>query len=840
MPVTRRLDNERGQLIAMFALMLPVFLAIGGIVVGIGNWYVHAKNLQTKADAGALAGGQSWEFPCGSTTDDRIDGQARVYAGSYNPQVGGVPNTNVHSVLNGPDWYDDDTNPAPTENRPICPGMVLDVKVTESNSFPLASLIPLFPDIKRKAVVQIQEAEGVTGLLPIAIRAPEPTSAAAVFYDEQPGSPTQGQIKAVRYLVKKTNPLGWGMPGSLQGWTTENPDDPNYWAQFSPTQQTGVVIAISFRGACNTSLPPNPNDRITVGTQPNCFEDAYLNQPVNNLCNQVGRPVSTEVVNCYYATGNWPSQSTGAGLHFIQGFSSGGASDGPPLLKSAYLQNATCLVTGTLGTGYFNAHPLNSCTALLRATIDLGSADPDGVGPLPVTDRSATNAEVRYRIVNDTGNYSGGVCTTYSATCDLNGSGSGANSSWETQQVIPRLNANTRRNSIVMRVRLNNTRVGATQCPNAPAFNATCEWFFTSDGTVGNAPNDATALAKPIQRAFRGNSIISTNIQWLRLTTDRDCDGFSNEVDGAAASVQTGTCAGFVVDMGLKGGIAQSANEPAVLFDDGTASNQNGFVDCDPNVPQGQELEDSVLDGCKWWYARHPFDYPSPYVCPDANDLFDNGNPKDPNYNPGYPWDDGRWPPTRCIDTRQTGTGNQLEKGLKLRFFGDKNANSTTGCPPVASTYVRGRNYWDKDTPNGYVVPAPTPEDPNPTTLGYAEGTHVTHFADGDPRIVTIFVTTAEAFTRPPNKTHPITGFMTVYITGFGRAGDAINGTDDDPCPGSTPPPDMDACSGQSCNNYLVWGHILDRMILTPNATPSGRVCRPGTTGQPCVATLVE
>ena len=43
---------------------------------------------------------------------------------------------------------------APRENLDICDGSRprrLDVKVTEDNSFPLASLIPLFPDIKRKA-----------------------------------------------------------------------------------------------------------------------------------------------------------------------------------------------------------------------------------------------------------------------------------------------------------------------------------------------------------------------------------------------------------------------------------------------------------------------------------------------------------------------------------------------------------------------------------------------------------------------------------------------------------------------------------------------------------------
>ena len=88
----------------MFALLVPVFLALGGVVIGIGNWYTHAKHLQTKADAAAFAGGSAWDFPCGASggpVDQRIEAQARAYVGphtdvtgtvrssAYNPQVGG-------------------------------------------------------------------------------------------------------------------------------------------------------------------------------------------------------------------------------------------------------------------------------------------------------------------------------------------------------------------------------------------------------------------------------------------------------------------------------------------------------------------------------------------------------------------------------------------------------------------------------------------------------------------------------------------------------------------------------------------------------------------------------
>ena len=55
-------------MVVLFALLVPVFLALGGFVIGIGNWYVHGKHLQTKADAGAFAGGGVWGFRVARTS----------------------------------------------------------------------------------------------------------------------------------------------------------------------------------------------------------------------------------------------------------------------------------------------------------------------------------------------------------------------------------------------------------------------------------------------------------------------------------------------------------------------------------------------------------------------------------------------------------------------------------------------------------------------------------------------------------------------------------------------------------------------------------------------------
>jgi hypothetical protein len=170
---------------------------------------------------------------------------------------------------------------------------------------------------------------------------------------------------------------------------------------------------------------------------------------------------------------------------------------------------------------------------------------------------------------------------------------------------------------------------------------------------------------------------------------------------------------------------------------------------------------------------------------------------------------------------------NQLERGLDGRFFGNQNTNQ---CPPAAPGFVKGRNYWDKDTNNGYTGTPP---------YGYKEGSHDTNFNLGDPRIVTIFLTTTEAFASSGQNTYPITGFIQVYITGYGRIQGNGNINIDDPCPGSAYPPDLDL-GGGNASGYALWGHIINYVVPGPRATPSGRICTPVESTQPCVPVLVE
>jgi Flp pilus assembly protein TadG len=54
----RRRRAERGSVAVIVAVLLPVLVAIAGLVIDVGSWYETKAQLQTAADAAALAGAQ--------------------------------------------------------------------------------------------------------------------------------------------------------------------------------------------------------------------------------------------------------------------------------------------------------------------------------------------------------------------------------------------------------------------------------------------------------------------------------------------------------------------------------------------------------------------------------------------------------------------------------------------------------------------------------------------------------------------------------------------------------------------------------------------------------------
>jgi len=865
-------------MLVIFAILLPLILIIGSMVVSIGSWYTHGKHLQTKVDAGAFAGGSAWAFPCGDPllgNSPVIEEQARKYVGqhmkadgsaysttTFNPQVGKVQGDQIHAVLNGPDYYDGDTNPSPSEKidpaGSICDAAILDVKATEQNSPLLWGWLPFFPDIKKKARVQIEETEGVSGLLPIAVRVPAPVSMAVVFYDQTAG-PTYGTIldndavvangNAVRYFYENNGIFG--LPSGLGGWSTFNAADLASWSKFNLSPNTGVAIAISFRRACATNAPPG----LQTGAAP-CFEDVGFSN-VNQLCNQGS---TTQVAQCFFSTGDWPTQAQQPGLHFIHGFPDTTFTNAPPKVEEAWLTNNGCNATA-----YFNQEPINGCSAQVHVKVDLGSVmeDPPPNPPVgPEQTRKASNVEVKYRVIRADGSDALPLCNNYGANCELQPGNPNAQGEVEYRSqgsgVYPHmpLSVASRGNAIAIQIRVKGSTVvpNPGNCgPGLGGFSNNCRWFHTGNGIFGTSvdPTPAQILGAPIQQSFMGTIDDVGAIKWIRLTSSTDCtpaiplpDITYDEVPSQPTNAGV-RC--FFVDVGLKGGLARDQDEPQFSFNEGTGSSQMGSVNCDPDIPQGQELEDAVQYGCKPFFGSNGFD--TVPLCPGAGAIFNLPNP-------GPPWND--WPPIECIERRPTGSMNQLEKGLNLRLFGSKNSASCppdleppTPTTPGVGGFKWGRNYWHNANNNWDITTfADDRNTPQKTDdLG-------NRLSKSDPRLVNLFFTPYDSFgDKNKSKVYPIVKIGGFYITGYGRwQGNKFQGNKpDDPCSGGNvgdpldglpagqgnePPPDLRACGG-NCSGMIVWGHFLNDVKLGGSATPSGVICKP-IVSNTCIAVLVE
>ena len=826
----RRSDSERGQALVFFALLIPVLFGLAAIVITLGNWITHARHLQTKVDAAAFAGGQAWAFPCGADSDTNASGTgildvARKYVGShvtagglsyttpYNAQIGGVSGNDVHVVMNGNPYWDDDAGTSPPDQTSpagsVCEAKILDVKATEANSFPLFGILPLFPDLKRKARIQIEESAGEYGILPIAVRIPRPLSAAAVFYNEQNDQIIDVQelrevcVPGVTYCV----PFA---PAGLGQWTTDpaNAGDPVPSVPIAGV--TGVVIASSFRPSCNA----------TGATAP-CLDDSPGVTDIDDFCNQ------NATVTCWDATGEPGSQNVVNGLQFIRSYPTAphnGTS--APVLRTAYFRpNGGC-------EPYVNSVP-TSCFPSLHVEVDLGNLRYDPPGPAASAPLTANDVQVRYRIERANGSDD---CANYGVQCDVaknNPAATGTVSFATTgsgSSPHPPVLVDSWGNAVSLEVRVRNTiNLTGGDCSN---YNDNCRWFYTATGAPSPSvpPTDAQVLGAPIQRSFMGSVDRTGPLRWLRLDIDPNCNtDATDRVFGwadppptlaDAASQPAGSSPCYIVNLGLQGGMARDQDEPPIALLLGSGPSQRALVDCDPDTAHGQ-VEDEIRDGCTWPpYTGNKFDDPPGKSgwCPWSDDtpgsFFTLPKPA--------PFDD--WGTAfDCVLTR-TGNATQLMKGFNQRLFG---VNNNPVCPTDdGSKFQPGRNYWHRANNS------------NRRTGSTGTATHQAIRSTTAARSstmptsarVNLFFTPYGSFTASGNEVQELVGLGNFYITGYGfiTGGGLVI---EDPCSdgagfggypytANEPPPDLDT----SQNTAVIWGHFIKDV-------PGGSI---GGTGDPC------
>jgi Flp pilus assembly protein TadG len=245
MLMSSRGNSETGAVLVMFAVWLPLIVAVTSFAVDASNWFVHKRHLQMEADAAALAGGGVLRIGCTDPTP--VQSEVQKYAGistsTYNLQIGKPGPDGVHLQPNNSTTFYKQASPVDTTvpaDPNACTSKTVDVKLTDTD-------VPWFfraahvPFINAHARVSLFNVDTLKQSLPVSVGDVRPKHVAATFVDESDGSAIAG-------------------PVSL----SENPTVPGQWSNPSPLPVTvskkdiGVRIAVGYGNAnpplCGTTL----------------------------------------------------------------------------------------------------------------------------------------------------------------------------------------------------------------------------------------------------------------------------------------------------------------------------------------------------------------------------------------------------------------------------------------------------------------------------------------------------------------------------------------------------------------------------------------------------------
>jgi hypothetical protein len=337
--------------VVLFALLLPVIMGLGSVVLAAGNWFVHKKHLQTLVDAGALAGGGAFTGCAQDSvqTNNAIRDTALAYSGdknrdplSRNTQVQQAGD--VHVVLNSTQYW---STGSPTDGSGFdntldsadvdaqgdpCNERYLDVKATDEDAPLIWRWLPATPSPKAKATVEIRDVASAIGVLPFAVPELDAERVAVIFIDENVSENNSASVVGAGFLNEQTN-LAPNDP--LRAFSTWRGDVAP--VDLNGSENFNVVVAISFGPTF------------------------ALSGSLRTICGRTG-------VTCY---GGDDTNSSGLShIHTYSGSGSGSADD--PILRDVDLSGGC---SSDLSAPYFNFNA--GCPIHMSAEIDFGSSDPD-------------------------------------------------------------------------------------------------------------------------------------------------------------------------------------------------------------------------------------------------------------------------------------------------------------------------------------------------------------------------------------------------------------------------------------------------------------------------------
>jgi Flp pilus assembly protein TadG len=349
---SRRYADERGAMVVLFALLLPLFLALGSIVFAVGNWWVHDRHLQMQVDSAAFAAGTQFTgcFTGMPEANTAIRTQALAYAGDSNRDPAttnlqvqepadahvvfnssrywqdgdAIDDSGLSATLDNTITYPGDTSPPPADPSDPCETKFLDVKSTDDDVPSLLPWLSFTPDAKAHARVEIRKVKALSGMLPFAVPEVDPGAVAVILTDEDAAD--GNEVLATTEISRNTAP-----PPAIAKYNVYD----------------GLVGGIELSSRDNVSVI------VLVSAVSN--PDPDLSGPsVAVIC---GRPG----VRCYSAGGKQ------AGLALIHGYSTGSSL---PALHRVDLTG--CNDTANPSGPYFSR--TGDCFVAVSADIDFGGA----------------------------------------------------------------------------------------------------------------------------------------------------------------------------------------------------------------------------------------------------------------------------------------------------------------------------------------------------------------------------------------------------------------------------------------------------------------------------------
>jgi hypothetical protein len=785
--MTRAHADERGQVIVLGAVMIPVLLLLAALVVDVGNWYTHKRQLQNRADAAAFAAaveyGKNWKA-CVQTSNptlkasaaQKIGDAARQYAGDPDAAdyAGGVlpsaplQNTqiasqaNVNTAINSTS-YDDNTdysddgdgNAATSLGNPCyrhltadsisAPGYWTDVKVKERD---LPSLfggigLPLSRNGAR-ARVDIRPAISGTRFLPLAVPDNVITKVQVRYYKEcGSGAPSLiGQPHDLAPLPA-ADQSAFATAGGGTLWALPSVAD----ATVGDKSRSFDLAMPSYDPACGDYVPVGVEVR--VASQ----DDIDMNQSCSAL-------LSSRFADCFHR------------LSQIRVWNDGNA-DNQPRVPRVSLTGGC----GGLADAYFSYLPTASLNCKYDATVEVNWGTREDPPRNVAANFSVSANGTPLNLVSWNPTLPGATA--------IYASSGGA------------ITANPGANPVSVSLSWTDTNTthtwGGNQCRSGSQN--PCKYSGT-DGHQTYVGTKSTAGAVALVRTSMAPTVNGV-----------PGSPFDNHRSGGSGfdCNNTDTCAVYPTVGTLS--VLRTGVLTTLRLDDPQA---NQTLQCDPDYAQGQEFS-AFISGCKPWYGKNTWTSPwwtgTPKACPPSNDWFSYGNTTLGKNSSGNYW--------QCVLTAPGMSTGQIGDDIAVATDNCDNINNNS-CQQFDCNY--DGNYDGKPgNPNGWTGDAHYPRVVNLFIVPYQSGKGLTGAGD----------------------TIPILGFASFYVMNWTGA----NNNQNDPCPDTTWDNDGNPATPQvnvpSPPKGAITGVFVETVDYEPGPVDPNATCVEGQL-TPCRAVLVR